>query len=156
MRADVSDWKDEQYRNASRALARAKANKADAQSSQASAIEGRAALQEGNRQTAAAIKASLQEVANRREHLRVLEESKKRSSYEEAVQSQYVNRAEAQRVEESTLELMANAHRQELSSREGKPGRIIGKPNWRQYLFSSGWFHSWFGGIPATAAQIEA
>ncbi len=155
VRADVSEWADEKQRNFNHALARARANKAAAVSSQEAAADGRADLELINRQTAEDMKVSLQAVRERREHLKSVDALKKRRAYEDAINAQFVTKAEARMVEESSLSQMANAHRDELASREGKPGRIIGKKDWRAYVFGgTGWFTNWFA--PVTTSTVDA
>lgn len=144
VRASVRDWKAEKGYNHQQKLTMAKLNRTAAQMTRGSVIEQRNVLLEARQKDATAIRNNLQAIKDKKVHLKLSAEIKKREAHDEAFESRYVAAAQAEAVVGSTYDTLANTHRDELAAREGRPSRIVGKPNW--FPFFGGVTGGWFGG----------
>ena len=138
VRENVSNWRSETEQHAAEAYARAQANRAAAYGSRSNAADGKAALVESNKQTASAMRTSLESINARKSYLKLTTAAAKRNNHDEAYEAKFVGTAEATAIVSSPVDKLANAHR--ADGLPSKRGSIIGKPNWRLPFGGSGWF----------------
>lgn len=152
VRTSVRDWKAEKQFNHQQALAKAHIHRKNAISSRGNAIEHRNVLIEARRQDASAMRSGLQAIKDRKQHQKLSLELKKREAHDENFEQRFVSAQQAETLVASSYDSLSNTHRDELAAREGRPARIIGKPNWMPFFATVR--GGWFGGQHIDSAAL--
>jgi len=140
VRASVRDWAAETHYNTERSLSRARTNRNGAYNSRRAAADGKAAVHEERRQDANAMRMNIVAMTDKKEHQRLSDAIAKRDVHDKSFEAKFVTEPEADSVLTSSYDSLASKHQQELKEREGKPGRVIGKPDWFPIFNGVGWF----------------
>ena len=150
VRQSVGDWRAERAYNNADALERARQNRDDGLESQRNAIDGKKILEAQRRQAASEMRDSIRAIELHKEHMKLSSEAAKRELHDDAFENKFVPPPQAVTVETSTLETVANSHREELAARGGLPVRATGKPDWMSFFGNTsrssqdGFFNGWF------------
>jgi hypothetical protein len=147
VRQSVRTWKSEASYRQQDALERARVNHEAGVQSRENAIDGKRLLQEHRRQEAGEVRDSIKVIELHREHLKLSAEAAKREVHDDAFESKFVPPPQAQIVETSAIDQVANSHRDELAAREGQLPRPRQGANWNTFFGNTnhdGFFNSWF------------
>jgi len=149
VRESVSSWKVEQEEQGNAQYQKAQAHRREAQRSRDNAIDSRPVMAAKNLQVGRSEREKLSVVAEERRQEQYESDLKARKGFAESFYDRWVNPEQAEELESSPLEKLANAHRNDNESQASS--RMTGKTladrgAWNAFFAKNGFFSSWWSG----------